>query len=79
MQIVTKLPIKGLHRLIRNANLSIQAQKRLTWMDFLDSSHTFAETSRHFFEPESTIRFWRTRKDQGNQKTILCGKSEIAR
>ncbi|PJA12277.1 hypothetical protein COX64_04895 [Candidatus Dojkabacteria bacterium CG_4_10_14_0_2_um_filter_Dojkabacteria_WS6_41_15] len=71
MQIVTKLPIKGLHRLIRDANLSIQAQKRLTWMDFLDSSHTFAETSRHFFEPESTIRFWRKRYNRYKPNSLV--------
>ena len=61
MQIVTKLPTKGLHRLICDGNISSLAQKRLTWMDFLDGGHTFAEASRHFFEAESTIRFWRKR------------------
>ena len=61
MQIVTKLPTKGLHRLVQDANLSKEAQMRLTWMDFIDSGHTFAEASRHFFVAESVIRFWRKR------------------
>lgn len=70
MQIISKLPTKGLHRIIRDGTLSKQAQMRLTWMDFLASGHNVAETSRHFFVAESTIRFWKKRYNPIRPKSL---------
>lgn len=60
MQIVTKLPTKGLHRIVRDGTLSFEAEKRLKWIDYL-TLHTVAQSSRHFDIPEATLRFWRKR------------------
>ena len=61
MQIVTKLPTAGLHRLLRDGTLSAEATKRLKWMNYLHQGNTVAQTQRHFDIPESTIRFWQKR------------------
>ncbi len=60
MQIVAKLPTKGLHRIVRDGILSFEATKRLKWLDYL-TSHSIAQASRHFDTPEATIRFWKKR------------------
>jgi len=71
MQIVTKLPTKGLHRIIRDGAVSPDAEKRLKWMDYV-ASHSLAQASRHFDIPESTLRFWKKRFNRWIPRSLEC-------
>ena len=55
------------HKPYRQKQISAEAQKRLKWMDYIDSGKTVAECARHFDYPYSTIKYW---KDRYNRKDL---------
>lgn len=71
MQIVTKLPTKGLHTVVRDsAGLSKIATMRLKWMDYLQVGHNIAQCSRHFDIPERTISYWYKRYMRSRPRSL---------
>lgn len=55
------VPLKKGFRHFQHTEISKKAEKRLKWMDYIDSGKTIAQASRHFDQPYTTVKFWRDR------------------
>jgi len=49
---------------------SPKALMRLKWMDYLDKGKSISQCSMHFDHPERTIRFWRSRYNRYNLRSL---------
>lgn len=72
MQYGTQTRLKSIYPYVRRTqdNPSPKALFRLKWMEYISLGHSMSQCSRHFDYPERTIRFWRTRYDIFNLKSL---------
>jgi transposase-like protein len=50
--------------------ISVKAQQRLKWMDYIDKGNSVLKASRHFDIPEASIRYWRKRYQSYNLNSL---------
>jgi len=54
----------------RSYEPSVQASQRLKWMDYVQEGHTARQAARHFDHPESTVRYWRSRYNPNDLRSL---------
>jgi transposase InsO family protein len=70
----TQTSIKYLHPYYKTIciphQLSLKAERRLKWMDYINKGNSVLKASRHFDIPEATVRYWYKRYHPFKPKTL---------